>query len=329
MDTSRQSLRHAKTYRMLLVLLAVLLMSGVSSAMAGPRVPTSPNAIVSDQGQILPFAGGVSLSEIESKATSMTAAPFVGSGASANGNLAGTRAPELMNDQLRTAPPTVSAPDTQGAQPNSLYVDTRYRIASPASYPNSAVVLITMSNAGKNYRCSGSLIGRNTVVTAGHCLFFSGQWVSNVRVYPGYTGVSAPYGSCTAWRLYSVLGWTRDRNGNFDYGAIKLNCTIGYRTGWLGYRWTSASLNTLFTKTAGYPVDKGYQQWGSNGRVTYSAPRQLRYTNFTTPGFNGAPVYDSGRYVVAVHRVASPWGASWGLRITSDVFQNLKYWTSL
>jgi glutamyl endopeptidase len=224
----------------------------------------------------------------------------------------------------------------------SLYVDSRYPVANPAAYPNSTMVLLTLQNGTGSYRCSGFLINANTVATAGHCLHFNGAWSYNVRAYPGYTGSYAPYSSCSATRLFSVNGWVSSKDSQYDYGAVKLNCTIGNSTGWLGFRWPSANLDGLSVHIQGYPADKGWDQWGHDGSVsrtyalnTYSSP---------TSGFDGAPVFDNGRYAVAIFSTTASLSSSHcngdicsvtsesysrGTRITQEVYNNLLYWRSL
>jgi glutamyl endopeptidase len=110
--------------------------------------------------------------------------------------------------------------------------DTRERLYTSA-YPTRARVLITFTGG----RCSGTLIGPNTVATAGHCVHTGGllgSWrpVSSFRIYPGRDGALSPYGVCTARTLFSVIGWTVSANEEYDYGAVKLNCTVGNTVGW-------------------------------------------------------------------------------------------------
>jgi glutamyl endopeptidase len=120
-------------------------------------------------------------------------------------------------------------------QESILGQDTRTLVSPTTTYPASATVLITFS-AG---RCTGWLINANTVVTAGHCVHPGGGGsfypTSSYLVYPGRNGTSSPYGSCTARWLASVNGWTLNRNDQYDYGVIKLNCSVGNITGWYGY----------------------------------------------------------------------------------------------
>ena len=91
-------------------------------------------------------------------------------------------------------------------------------------------------------------------------------------------------------------GWPASAAGRssgddrYDYGAIKLNCSIGNTTGWYGYFWTSASLNGLPTIINGYPGDKPLTQWRSSGLVRVTQAQRVFYQNDTLGGQSGAPV---------------------------------------
>ena len=171
--------------------------------------------------------------------------------------------------------------------------DNRFRINPTTTFPARAVVLITFS-AG---RCTGWLINANTVITAGHCVSPGNNTGfyprASFRVYPGRNGGVSPYGSCTAKRLYSVTGWTTNGNEEFDYGAIKLNCSVGNTTGWFGFWWQSASLNGLFTRVSGYPGDKPLTQWQSTDQVRATTTNQVFYANDTVGGNSGGPVWQN------------------------------------
>lgn len=130
-------------------------------------------------------------------------------------------------------------------------IDERVLVNPTTSFPERAVALITF-NGG---RCTGWLYGKDIVAAAGHCVHdggSGGSWKTNVVVYPGRNGSYSPYGSCSAKQLHSVQGWTVDGNQEYDYGAIKLNCSIGDTTGWFGYWWQSGSLDNLPSIINGY-----------------------------------------------------------------------------
>ena len=214
--------------------------------------------------------------------------------------------------------------------------DTRRRVNQTTGFPARANVLITFS-AG---RCTGWLISKDTVITAGHCVHPGGDMggfypVSSYRIYPGRNGSANPYGSCTARWTASVAGWTMDGDDAFDYGAIKLNCTIGNTTGWYGYFWTSTSLTGLPTIVSGYPGDKPLTQWRSDDLIRVNQARRLFYQNDTLGGMSGSPVYYNragcGFCAMAVHAYgtygAPPFSTNnHGTRVTKAVFNNLNAW---
>lgn len=213
--------------------------------------------------------------------------------------------------------------------------DTRSRLYT-TSFPARAVVLITFTGG----RCTGFMIGNNTVATAGHCVHSGGPggaWRTSVVVYPGYNGTSAPYGSCSARTLYSVTSWTTTANEQYDYGAIKLNCTVGNSTGWFGFR-SGAGSNTPAIIT-GYPGDKTLEMWQSSDKIRTTTTLQAFYSNDTVGGMSGSPVWEDwwssnlsrGAYANAIHAYgthgSSPHSLyNHGTRITSAVFRNLLNW---
>ncbi|MBV9787234.1 MAG: serine protease [Chloroflexi bacterium] len=288
-------------------------------SLLAPAAPTSaaidPHTSVSSDGAaVATNTEGVTISSGEAYSPS-----HQGDGKQAIGR-------DRQVDDMDVPPAT---PDGQEVGITSVIgADNRVRITATTTYPYRAIAKITSSIGG----CTGWLIDANTVVTAGHCVHGGGGWATNVRVYPGRNGTSTPYGSCGASRLFSVNGWTSDRDPAYDYGAIKLNCSIGNQTGWFGYRWQSASLNGQATNLAGYPGDKTANTlWRDNDTVRSTATRRLYYANDTAGGQSGSPVWNNGANCstcsIAVHAygVGSN-GYNGGTRITEAVFNNLTNW---
>ena len=77
----------------------------------------------------------------------------------------------------------------------------------------------------------------------------------------------------------------------YDYAAMKLDCTVGNQTGWFGWWWQTTSLDGQVSKIIGYPGDKAGQQWKSKDYVRYTDARRLFYGNDTAGGNSGSPVF--------------------------------------
>lgn len=206
-----------------------------------------------------------------------------------------------------------------------LGTDDRKKVTNTTTYPERAQVLIALPGG----RCSGAMIGKDLVLTAGHCVFNSGKWASTATVYPGKNGSHSPYGSCTARKFYSVVGWVKNGDPNYDFGAIKLNCDVGNRTGWLGFWWQAASMMNTESRISSYPGDKPLEQWTHTDKVRRESALKTYYNTDTMPGNSGSAVFarksDCNPCAHTAHAYGSTSGNS-GTRITKGLFDNLVRW---
>lgn len=218
--------------------------------------------------------------------------------------------------------------------------DNRTRVTNTKTFPARATVIITF-NSG--YLCSGWLVNRNTVVTAGHCVSDGDGTMFDKTTYeiaPGYNSSatpSAPYGTCGAKRLYTNATW---KNGNmapddYDYGAIKLDCQVPAAVGYYGYSKTVALGNPITVQ--GYPGDKTFgTQWKMAGKVSVLQARRVFYPIDTYGGQSGSPVWrnvdTTCQYCgIAIHAYGTygspPYSTNnHGTRITTAVFNNITNW---
>lgn len=222
--------------------------------------------------------------------------------------------------------PELATAETVPSSRAVLGLDTKVQL-KPSVYPYRATALITIGQG----RCTGWMAGPDTVITAGHCLNkgFGGAWynLSDYTIYPGHDGTSAPYGKCSAQRLYTTEGWAISGNTMYDYGAIKLNCQVGNATGWFGFA-ASATTKGLPALVNGYPGDKPLGQWGAFDSVRKETANWVYYKSDTFAGMSGAPVwYDAGKRVlaIAIHTYSVP-NFNRGSRVTASVFKNIKTW---
>lgn len=118
--------------------------------------------------------------------------------------------------QARTDISANKAVKQQGKSPQDTSID----------YPLSTIgkVFFTTST-GRDSMCSGTAIissNRNTVDTAGHCLYLFGGWSSNVIFCPLYEHGNTPYGCWAARDLEVPTDWIDARPYDFhhDFGVV-------------------------------------------------------------------------------------------------------------
>ncbi len=320
-------------------------------------VSAGPNDAVDDDGMILNARDAAAIAVNADKGVVGKQEPYIGSIGSelgqgedlSEGNAEFTfRNGVLPADILAEEEEAVPAPilgryRAKNPSPESVIGGNQGRQwLKTTVYPTRAVVYIYF-NGG--YSCTGWMIGPNTVATAGHCVNKgAGQgWypTSSYRIYPGRDGSSAPYGYCTAKGLYSNIGWTVSGNHEYDYGAIKLNCTVGNTTGWFGFKYKTTSLLNEPTIVQGYPGDNASAtHWVGADKNRCDAPRKIYYKSDSYGGMSGGPIWNdvtlgSGAVAMGIHAYGNKWGSGCnytynsGTRITSAVYNNLVYWKNL
>lgn len=210
--------------------------------------------------------------------------------------------------------------------------DGRTRVNPTTTSPSRRIALITFNTPSGGSFCTGWFVNANTIVTAGHCVhpgtsgspFYSR---TSYRIYPARNANSLPFPTCTAKSLWTNTSWTNGGGANYDYSAIKLNCTVGNQTGWFGYWWQSASLVGQSATVRGYPGDKAFgTMWTMSGSIGGETTRRVFYPIDTAGGQSGSPVFrfksGCGYCSMAIHA----YGASGsplmngGTRITQTVF---------
>jgi glutamyl endopeptidase len=209
------------------------------------------------------------------------------------------------------------------------------------TFPNRAVGLITFDQGGSSFICTGWLISPDTVATAGHCIHSGGPggvFSTNLVFIPGKDGASNPFGSCNGTTLFFDQTWVNTANEAFDFGAIRLNCTIGNTVGWFGFWSQHGTLNKQHALISGYPGDLGgITQWGAFGAIKTTQAKQIFYFNDTFGGMSGSPIYQPDRpgpvcfgvCAMGIHAYGIPHGTgphltqNHGTRINSHIFNGL------
>lgn len=214
--------------------------------------------------------------------------------------------------------------------------DDRVQVMNTTRVPwNRICHLNILTTTGKRYLGTGFLVGRRTVITAGHCVHIAneGGWVRQIEVSPGRNGNAKPYDTYTATAFRSVRGWVVNRQRNYDYGAIILprSVNLSPAIGAFGFaNYTDTFLMNKRLNLAGYPGDKpAGTMWFHAMRAKMLTARTIIYDIDTMGGQSGSPVWvrlaDGRRIAVGIHTNGSLNGNS-ATRISKPVFDNLKRW---
>lgn len=257
----------------------------------------------------------------------------------------------LKETRATASPDTNRTPDaawaTYGPPPLAEEIivgqDDRVRILDTTVYPWSAnACLQIVGPDNRTYLGTGWFIGERTLVTAGHCVFMHdhlgrfADWVKAIRVMPGRNGKLLPFGTVTTTSFHSVIGWKRDKDPRFDYGAISLPADLGGRVGWFGLALLNdESLVGTDANIGGYPGDKTGEddgtQWYDAKRIVSVEERKLQYPIDTFGGESGSAVFitkNAKRYAVGIHAYGDAFGNS-ATRISEPVWNNLRLWNGV
>ena len=312
-------------FGIVLLLLTLLLSSFGAASAKGPveeeTVEFDPHASVSSDGSIVEQ----DLSGVRYDRFGAYVPEVAGSGKQVHG-------PDRVADDAHLNPQPAT-PDGNAAPDSVIGDDDRVHITNTTVVPYRRIAYVTYKHLSIEYSCSGWLISADTVATAGHCIYMNYSWVTDVRVYPGRDGSITPYGSCGAKRLYAAAGWVNKRNYDYDYGVIKLDCSVGKQTGSFGYRIApDDGLVDQRAKIAGYPGEKPTgTMWYHSDKVTSYNSLWVIYTTDLTGGQSGSPVYNSrancSYCAIAINTLHDRiTNTNRGIRITRPVFNNLTSW---
>lgn len=155
---------------------------------------------------------------------------------------------------------------------------------------------------------TGTLIGPNIVLTAGHVVYPRGKQTlpSRIEITPGLNGPQQPYGVLPAASVSVHPGWQSTFDISTDVAAIHLDQPIGQKVGWFGLASaTPDDLRSVWAHVTGYPGEKieaaadsnagppiqASQLWHHSAPILNVQNNRIFYAADTTPGQSGAPIY--------------------------------------
>lgn len=234
-----------------------------------------------------------------------------------------------LNEHLATLDPdspTFVPFSVIGEDDREVIIDTR-------NHPFRAVVqlIIETGTSGKARSCTGVVVSEDTILTVAPCLVEDGRFVQNVTAIPGRNVGMAPFGSCVSERVFvaeDYLNGIAESNPQFalyQLAAVRLDCPIGERVGYLGLEATEEIYNNF--ELLGYPtnIQPVGRQWKSRGKFREELQAGiLLHDADTGPGSEGSPIIsDDGQTVVAIHI-----GSGTAIRLTSSRIRQIKDWIS-
>lgn len=130
------------------------------------------------------------------------------------------------------------------------------------TYPTSTIAKMFFTQNGGGFVCSATVVNRNTVLTAGHCVSDgAGNFSTNMLFCPSYNenGVNPVTGCWAGGAISTTTDWHTASDFDRDYACVVTNPTgtvvannIGNVTGWAGITTNWPRNQQVFS--TGYPA---------------------------------------------------------------------------
>lgn len=201
------------------------------------------------------------------------------------------------------------------------------------TYPYSAVVhIVSVYSDNSAQAGSGFVIGPDTVVTAGHCIYDEDLGMPvYVRICVKFTGTYNSYYETE--EVVMPTKYVQNSDVNYDWAILTIEDDIGEETGWLGFQANDYIVgNKLINKSieiVGYPnpnLAGGTLriQYKTQGTVLVQDNMKIYYNASTLKGMSGGPILGDNYIVYGVHSLGPENDNNSGCYINLALYSLLK-----
>lgn len=199
-------------------------------------------------------------------------------------------------------------------KPNEVVfgTDTRNKVSNTSIQPYRSISYISMSFSDGDYMCTGTVIGKDTVLTNAHCVYDTDnkQYLKSGYIIPAVNDSHYSYGYYNI-EGYSVPSGYINSGGSsqYDFAVMKVSTNgglhIGDVVGSLGVKQVS-NIKGTGIKIYGYPGDKAQStgavsQWGASGSILQENASLAFYEIDTYGGQSGSAMLNSSNQIIGVH----------------------------
>jgi V8-like Glu-specific endopeptidase len=188
--------------------------------------------------------------------------------------------------------------------------DERIQVTDTTRIPFRTVADLGLFEPGGRLsgRCSGVMLGPDVVLTAAHCVYWSGRYIDSVLVVPGESWPSWPYGTGFAVKMAVPNGWASGPGQDppdalmpptrFDWAILVLSLRDWNDNTLAPYPVVAHAPDAYFGRpdltlfTAGYPGDKPVGTMWAAISSELAVDDDFLYTRADiAPGQSGSPIF--------------------------------------
>ncbi|WP_032113515.1 NB-ARC domain-containing protein [Candidatus Paracaedibacter symbiosus] len=255
--------------------------------------------------------------------------------------------PYVIQDGL-VAKVTTEEPESR-KQSGSSSSDNWGQVLYPSQWPHRVHGHLMMRFEKEEITVgSGILVGPNHVLTAGHNLYYKGQWAKEIWFTPGRKGNYFPFGYSKGCMLLCHQQWLDPKSrkkDDYDLGMVILDRAVGNEAGWSGLLYAPDTYFDQWEITAtGYPGEKGSKDYYSTEmwegkdetQETVFTSETITYSITTSFGQSGGAIWrqwpsptnpdQTNIFTIGIHTEGGAGGKNKGVRLTKEKFEGIINW---